>query len=90
MSASPEDWTPVAGIYMSHHGTPRALLLYLEKPPTVGRNNQQLHLIKRTQVPDAIRRIVEIHEAQGPPQGAQGPQAAQGPQGDGPTSTTWL
>lgn len=88
MSASPADWTPVAGIYMSHHGTPRALLLYLEKPPTVGRNNQQLHLIKCTQVPDAIRRIVEIHEAQGPPQGAQGP--PQAAQGDPSTSTTWL
>jgi len=78
---------------MNHHGTPRALLLYLEKPPTVGRNNQQLHLIKCTQVPDAIRRIVEIHEAQGP-QGAQGPpqaaQGQQGPQGDQSTSTTWL
>ena len=62
----PPDWTPVAGIYMSHHGTPRALLLYLEKPPTVGRNNQQLHLIKCTQVPEAIRRVVELHcEAQG-------------------------
>ena len=54
------DWTPVSGIFVSNLGTMRALLLFFEKPPTVGRNNQNLHMIKLRDVPQHVKRVVEI------------------------------
>lgn len=59
MGARP-DWTPVSGIFMPNLGTLRVLLLFCEKPPTVGRNNQQLHMIKLSHVPDYIRSVLEL------------------------------
>jgi hypothetical protein len=50
----------MAGIFMNHLGVQRAMLLYLEKPPSTGRNNQQLHLLKLSKVPDSVRRTVEL------------------------------
>jgi hypothetical protein len=55
------DWTPISGIYLPHHGGLKALLLYLEKPPTHnGKNVQQLHLIKLNVVPQEIRNIMNL------------------------------
>jgi len=54
------DWTPVAGIFMPNLGTLRALLIYLEKPPTNGKSNQQLHMIKLQKVPDYIQKVMEL------------------------------
>lgn len=54
------DWTPVSGIFMPNLGTLRVLLLFCEKPPTIGRNSQQLHMIKLSKVPDYIKSVVEL------------------------------
>lgn len=54
------DWTPVSGIFVPNLGALRALLLFFEKPPTIGRNNQNLHMIKLRDVPQHVKRVVEI------------------------------
>ena len=49
---------------MPNLGHLRALLLFFEKPPATGRNNQNLHMIKLRDVPDCIKKVVEVRRGQ--------------------------
>jgi len=49
---------------MPNLGHLRALLLFFEKPPTTGKNNQSLHMIKLHEVPECLKQVVEVRHGQ--------------------------
>jgi len=54
----------VSGVFMPNLGHLRALLLFFEKPPTTGKNNHSLHMIKLHEVPDCLKKAVEVRRGQ--------------------------
>lgn len=61
-------WTLINGVFVDDYGHQRALVMFLQKPPTVtGRNMQHLHLVKLSQVSAELRAVLDLHPA--PPAG---------------------
>ena len=53
------------GVFVDDLGMQRALVLYLTKPPTVsGRQPQQLHLVRLSNVAPHIAAIMDINKQQ--------------------------